>query len=135
MCNLFLAFAATMHLTFGEVDKLNYYHPHVSVECEMYESTNWIAGVYYNSDYRISPYGGVQYNITENQKLEAGLVGNYASNPVLPWVRYVNRVFFVAPAVVSKTTDYYLTPDLLYESKTEFFPSIVIGVEIRKNIF
>tara|TARA_S200002703_G_C3791430_1_gene244229 strand:- start:565 stop:972 length:408 start_codon:yes stop_codon:yes gene_type:complete len=135
MCNLFLAFAATIHLTFGEVDKLNYYHPHTSIECEMNDSMNWIGGVYYNSDYRISPYGGVQYNITKNQRLEAGLVGNYKSDPILPWIRYVNRIFFIAPSVVSNTTDFYLTPDLLYESKTEFYPSIVIGVEIRKNIF
>ena len=129
MCSLFLALAATIHLTFGEVDDLNYYHPNVGIECG-----SLIGGAFYNSEWNVSPYLGLRYDINENQRLELGFVGGYESDSILPFARYVNRYFFIAPGVVSKTTDYILNGIGLYESETRYYLSIIIGVELRKNI-
>jgi len=131
MCSLFLALAATIHLTFGEVDDLNYYHPNVGIECG-----SLIGGAFYNSEWNVSPYLGLRYDINENQRLELGFVGGYESDPILPFTRYVNRYFFIAPGVVSMTTDYIFTGGQVgrYESETKHYPSIIIGVELRKNI-
>ena len=128
MCNLFLAMAVTIHFTFVQVDDLNYYHPHTGVECN-----NIIGGVYYNSEWKISPYVGMKFDISDNQRIEAGFVANYATSPVIPWVRYVNRIFFIAPGIVSKTTDYVFNGEL-FESTTSYYASTVIGIELRKNI-
>ena len=86
-----------------------------------------------HSEWKISPYVGMKFDISDNQRIEAGFVANYATSPVIPWVRYVNRIFFIAPGIVSKTTDYVFNGEL-FESTTSYYASTVIGIELRKNI-
>lgn len=128
MCNLFLALAVSFHLSYNSFDKMNYIHPNSNVECN-----NVTAGLFYNSEYRLSPYVGYNIGIAKNQKLNLGLVGGYHSFPVLPMVRYVNRIFFLAPAIVLDTTEYYFEQYLIdFEQKQ--YPALIIGIEIKKKI-
>lgn len=76
----------------------NSVHPHIRLQNDHY-----IAGAYYNSEERISPYAGVQYTF-EQVYIEGGLVGGYpAFGTVIPYARVGynlsdNASVFVTPA-------------------------------------
>ncbi len=88
--------ALSMH--FGMEGDYNEIHPHVRIQQDRY-----IAGAYYNSEDRISPYVGVQYTF-DNVFVEGGIAGGYpALGGVIPYARAGyklsdNTKVFVAPA-------------------------------------
>jgi hypothetical protein len=86
-----LFLAVSMHM--GLEANYNNIHPHA--RCTIDEN---IAGVYYNSEDRVSAYIGRQFKLDEYQKLEIGVVTGYNSEDVLPMVRYKAGGFFLAPA-------------------------------------
>ena len=65
-----------MHM--GLEANYNNIHPHA--RCTIDEN---IAGVYYNSEDRVSAYIGRQFELDEYQKLEIGVVTGYNSEDVL----------------------------------------------------
>jgi hypothetical protein len=86
---LFLALSIHVGL---EAD-YNNLHPHARCTVD-----NSIAGVYYNSEDRISAYVGKEFKLTEKGKLELGLVTGYKSDNVLPMIRYKAGTWFISPA-------------------------------------
>lgn len=83
--------ALSLHL--GMEGDYNAIHPHIRIQ-----ETNYIAGLYYNSESNISPYVG--YRIEYNDfGLELGAVGNYSDADVMPYVRATYKQFFVAPGI------------------------------------
>ena len=91
MSCLSLMLAVSMHI--GLEGDYNNVHPHA--RCT---SNNSIAGVYYNSEDRISTYVGKEFELDEYWKLELGLVTGYKSEDVLPMIRYKAGTFFISPA-------------------------------------
>ena len=71
----------------------NNIHPHA--RCT---EGNSIAGVYYNSENRISAYVGKEFELDEYWNIELGLVTGYKSNDILPMIRYKAGRLFVSPA-------------------------------------
>ena len=86
---LFLA----MSLHMGLDANYNNIHPHA--RCTIDEN---IAGVFYNSEDRISTYIGRELELNGNWKLEIGLVTGYKSKDILPMLRYKAGGFFLSPA-------------------------------------
>ena len=103
--------AVSMHI--GLEGDYNNIHPHV--RCT---SNNLIRGVYYNSEDRISAYMGKEFELTENGKLELGLVTGYKSEDILPMIRYKVGTWFISPAYER------------YDNKENY--GIVLGWEIGK---
>ena len=66
----------------------NNIHPHARCTVD-----NSIAGVYYNSEDRISAYVGKEFELDEYWNIELGLVTGYRSNDILPMIR-----LFISPA-------------------------------------
>ena len=91
-----ISLALTLHLGF-EGD-YNGVHPQIR-----YNEQNYIAGVYYNSESRVSFYAGKRW---EHNRfgLEAGAVTGYPQADVMPFVRGTYDNFFVAPAVEGDDT-------------------------------
>jgi hypothetical protein len=85
-----LFLAVSIHL--GLEEDYNNIHPHVRCTVDSY-----ITGVYYNSEGRISAYAGKEFQLTENGKLELGLVTGYKSQAILPMVRYKIGRWFISP--------------------------------------
>ena len=87
--------ALSMHL--GMEGDYNSVHPHVRIQQDRF-----IAGAYYNSEERISPYAGIQYTF-DNVFVEGGIAGGYpAFGTVIPYARVGYRLsdntnIFVAP--------------------------------------
>ena len=71
-----LFLAVSMHM--GLEANYNSIHPHA--RCTIDEN---IAGMYYNSEDRISAYIGRQFELDEYQKLEIGVVTGYNSEDYL----------------------------------------------------
>ncbi len=111
MSCLGLFLAVSMHL--GLEDSYNNIHPHARCTVD-----NSITGVYYNSEDRISAYVGKEFEITENGKLELGLVTGYKAEDVLPMIRYKVGTWFITPAYEK------------YDNKENY--GIVLGWEIGK---
>jgi len=86
-----LSIALSLHLGF-EGD-YNRFHPHLRLQEQHY-----IAGAYYNSESKISPYIGGRFEYYDFG-LELGLVGNYSDADVAPYARGTYKQFFVAPGV------------------------------------
>jgi len=83
--------ALSLHLGFeGDYNAI---HPHIRLQEQQY-----VAGVYYNSESNLSPYVGYRFEHNEFG-LELGAVGNYATAPVMPYVRGTYKNFFIAPGV------------------------------------
>ena len=91
MSCLGLFFAVSMHV--GLEANYNNIHPHA--RCTVDDK---IAGVFYNSEDRVSTYIGREFELDEYWKIELGLVTGYKSRDVLPMVRYKAGVFFISPA-------------------------------------
>lgn len=105
---LFLALTAHIGLE-GDYNNL---HPHARCTID-----NNITGIYYNSESRVSAYVGKEYQITENGKLELGLVTGYKYRDVIPMIRYKVGTWFISPA---------------YENIGDKNYGIVVGWEIGK---
>ena len=86
-----LFLAVSMHL--GLEGDYNAVHPHARCTVD-----NSIAGVYYNSEDRISAYVGKEFALDEYWNIELGLVTGYRSNDILPMIRYKAGGLFIAPA-------------------------------------
>ena len=86
-----LFLAVSMHM--GLEANYNNIHPHA--RCTIDEN---IAGVYYNSEDRVSAYIGRQFELDEYQKLEIGVVTGYNSEDVLPMVRYKACLLYTSPS-------------------------------------
>ena len=86
-----LFLALSMHV--GLEADYNNIHPHA--RCTVDDN---IAGVYYNSEDRISTYVGREFELDEYWTLELGLVTGYKSEDVLPMVRYKAGGLFISPA-------------------------------------
>ena len=85
-----LFLALSMHI--GLDANYNSVHPHA--RCTV---GNSIAGVYYNSEDRVSAYIGKQFELAKGQ-IELGLVSGYTATEVLPMIRYKQDNFFISPA-------------------------------------
>ena len=83
---LSLLVAVSMHI--GLEGDYNNIHPHARCTVD-----NTIAGVYYNSESKVSAYIGHKFG-----NLEVGLVTGYSSYDIAPMIRYINNGWFVAPA-------------------------------------
>tara|TARA_X000001382_G_scaffold104855_1_gene79984 strand:- start:174 stop:509 length:336 start_codon:yes stop_codon:yes gene_type:complete len=86
-----LFLALSMHV--GLEADYNNIHPHA--RCTV---NNSIAGVYYNSEDRVSAYVGKEFELDEYWNIELGLVTGYRSKDVLPMIRYKAGGLFVSPA-------------------------------------
>lgn len=82
--------ALSTHLGFS--GDYNSIHPHVR-----YTSDNsYIAGVYYNSDYRPSVYAGQEFKF-DAATVEFGAATGYGSIPLAPFVRVKKGNWWAAP--------------------------------------
>ena len=91
--NLDLALSIALSLHLGFEGDYNSFHPHLR-----YTNNNMIAGVYYNSESKISPYAG--YRLEYNDfGVELGAVGNYSDADIAPYARGTYKNFFVAPGL------------------------------------
>jgi hypothetical protein len=86
-----LFLALSMHV--GLETDYNNIHPHARCTVD-----NKIAGVYYNSEDRISTYVGREFELDEYWTLELGLVTGYKSEDILPMIRYKAGGLFISPA-------------------------------------
>ena len=79
--DILLGLALSQHLNFQ--NEYNNIHPHVRLEQDKF-----IAGAYYNSEDRISPYAGVRYEFLGNG-IELGVAGGYPElGAIVPYGRY-----------------------------------------------
>ena len=85
-----LFLALSMHI--GLDANYNSVHPHARCTVD-----NSIAGVYYNSEDRVSAYIGKQFDLAKGH-IELGLVSGYTATEVLPMIRYKQGNFFISPA-------------------------------------
>jgi hypothetical protein len=94
--DILLGLAVSQHLNFQH--DYNEIHPHIRLQQD-----SFIAGAYYNSEERISPYAGIRLEL-EDHGIELGAVGGYdALGTVIPYVRYTydlnsNVLLFAAPS-------------------------------------
>ena len=105
-----VALAFSYHLG-GYAYDFNYLHPHIRYTTE----DSVVAGVYYNSDYKVSTYVGknLQY---DDWALEVGLVTGYAYK-IIPYARVTYKDFFLAPAVYGNDNDLGLVLGYEFEIK------------------
>ena len=93
--DILLGLALSQHLNLQ--NNYNEIHPHIRLQHEQY-----IAGAYYNSEDRVSPYAGARFEF-DSHGVELGIVGGYpALGTVIPYARYTydigNVRTFVTPA-------------------------------------
>lgn len=88
---LTLALGLSLHLGFEET--YNPVHPHIR-----YQHESLIAGIYYNSEEKISTYVGqrLEYN---DLGFEYGAVTGYSGGTVIPFIRGTYKNYFIAPGV------------------------------------
>lgn len=102
----------------GLEENYNEIHPHVR-----YHNEQFITGVYYNSENKISMYGGYRMEPKQNVGIEITMVTGYEQiGTIVPYARVTydinsNTRFYVAPTVEKQ------------ENETK--PGIVFGVEIQ----
>jgi hypothetical protein len=92
--DILLSLALSHHLNMQ--GNYNQVHPHIRLEQD-----SFIAGAYYNSEERISPYAGIRYEFLGNG-IELGVAGGYpALGEIIPYGRYTydfdNVRFFAMP--------------------------------------
>ena len=96
---LIFSIGLTSHIGFEK--DYNEVHPHVR-----YSNDGVIAGAYYNSEERVSFYGGYRFEPINNFGFELGVVNGYPTNTVVkPYVRGTydlgNFRAFIAPGLES----------------------------------
>ena len=89
--DIFKGIALSMHM--GLSDSYNSVHPHIGIEQD-----GFIAGAYYNSEYKISTYAGYKFDLGYNSTVELGAVTGYSSGDILPMLKYNYKQFFISPA-------------------------------------
>jgi len=88
---LVLTLGVSLHL--GLASEYNELHPHIR-----YTQDNYITGLYYNSEERISPYTGYRHEYGD-WGFELALAGGYTVADVIPYTRITYKNYFVAPAL------------------------------------
>jgi hypothetical protein len=88
--DLYYGIALSLHL--GLSGEYNFLHPHIGINYN-----NFMAGVYYNSEFDFSIYAGYEFYIGEDTNLELGLVTGYKVNDVVPMIKINHNNFFVSP--------------------------------------
>ena len=91
MSCLSLLLALSLHI--GLEGDYNSIHPHARCEIEHNYFNSSIAGVYYNSEEKVSAYVGKKFGA-----LELGLVTGYSGYDVAPMLRFIKDGWFVAPS-------------------------------------
>tara|TARA_B100001057_G_C22693381_1_gene888700 strand:- start:161 stop:496 length:336 start_codon:yes stop_codon:yes gene_type:complete len=86
-----LFLALSMHV--GLEADYNSIHPHARCTVD-----NSIAGVFYNSEDRVSAYVGKKFELDQYWDIELGLVTGYKSADVIPMIRYKAGSLFISPA-------------------------------------
>ena len=92
-----LSLAISTHL--GLANDYNNIHPHARCTID-----NTIAGVYYNSEDKLSAYIGKKYS-----NIELGLVTGYNGNDIVPMIRYIKNGLFISPAYEYNENNYGIT--------------------------
>jgi hypothetical protein len=85
-----LMLALSTHLGFS--GDFNNIHPHVRYTSE----NSYVAGAYYNSDYRPSVYAGREFKF-DTVTVEVGAATGYGPIPVAPFVRVKKGNWWAAP--------------------------------------
>jgi len=88
---LSLLMAVSMHI--GLEGEYNSFHPHARCQID-----NTLTGVFYNSEDSISFYAGKEFEIDRFVRLEIGLATGYSAGDVVPFMRYTDRGWFIAPS-------------------------------------
>jgi len=88
--------AFSMHVGMGEPSSYNSVHPQIRVNHD-----NYIAGVYLNSHAEPSAFVGHRWE-SGDWGVEVGLVTGYNIAPVVPFVKYNYKYFWLAPAIHKK---------------------------------
>jgi len=88
-----LVFSIALSAHLGLHGDYNSIHPHAR-----YQHDSFIAGAYYNSEYAISPYVGVEIELGKDTTVELGAVGGYSTADVLPYARLKYKDYFISPA-------------------------------------
>jgi hypothetical protein len=112
--DILLGIALSQHLNMqGDYNQI---HPHIRLQEERF-----IAGAYYNSEERVSPYAGLRYDFLEHG-IELGVVGGYpALGTVLPYARYTYDL--------NDNVRLFITPGgEVIDNKTEY--GVVVGIEL-----
>lgn len=96
-CTVAAILAISIHTISGDYNDI---HPGAVVKCN-----NFIAGTYLNSESNISVFAGVEWELSNDLYIEAGLVTGYA-HPILPMARLSYEVdknmrWFIAPAATT----------------------------------
>tara|TARA_R110000822_G_scaffold100807_3_gene226744 strand:+ start:5176 stop:5496 length:321 start_codon:yes stop_codon:yes gene_type:complete len=86
-----ISLALSLHL--GSSNNYNETHPHIR-----YNNNNTIAGMYYNSESRISTYVGKRYESGEIG-FEIGAVTGYDYAAIVPYARATYKNLFIAPLI------------------------------------
>tara|TARA_B110000858_G_scaffold159207_1_gene182725 strand:+ start:2893 stop:3216 length:324 start_codon:yes stop_codon:yes gene_type:complete len=93
---LVLGIALSMHV--GLQDNYNQVHPYLM--CEKNQITT---GVYYNSLNKVSVVLAKEYDLTDDLKLDVGIVSGYVYD-VVPMVRLKYKNLFLMPALEDDRT-------------------------------
>ena len=88
---LSLLVAMSMHI--GLEGDYNSIHPHARCQID-----NTIYGAFYNSEESVSVYAGKEFERDRCVKLEVGLATGYSGGDIVPFMRYTDRGWFIAPA-------------------------------------
>lgn len=101
--DILLGIALSAHL--GLEGDYNSIHPHVRVE-----HNQAIAGAYYNSEEKVSLYGGYRFEPIDSVGVELGVVNGYpAIGGVTPYIRGTydsgNTRFFIAPGAEKRNEE------------------------------
>ena len=110
MSSITAGIALSLHI--GLQGEYNQIHPYAR-----YTENNIIAGVYYNSEEKISAYLGYELEVSDKISVELGVVSGYLSKDILPMgrVTYDDRIF-IAPAIE-------------YDSDNADTVGVVIGIQ------
>ena len=97
-CSIAALLTLSIHAIPGDYNAI---HPGAVVQCDRF-----IAGAYYNSEYNMSAFAGVEIPITNRFNIEAGLVTGYEDQAVLPSARFTYEVtddfrWFATPIMTS----------------------------------
>ena len=95
---LAIGLALSMHI--GLQGEYNQAHPYATCETD-----KTIVGLYHNSLDKTSLVGAFKYELTDDLKLDVGVVTGYVNEyPVVPMARVRYKNFFVMPAIEEDRT-------------------------------
>ena len=115
---LTLSMGLSSHI--GLEEDYNEIHPHVR-----YQNEQFITGVYYNSENKISMYGGYRIEPKQNTGIEIALVSGYDKvGTIVPYVRGTYDI--------DSNTRLYVAPTA-EKQNDELNIGIVFGFEIKIN--